>query len=92
MIYRNDIFQLKENINSKLGQKIIVKGSLGRNRIFEREGTIEETHPNVFVIKTVENNRNGVYTYTYTDILTKSVEIDVFDGAQYNPLIPITNL
>ena len=32
MIYQNDIASLKSNINEKIGQKIIVKGSLGRSK------------------------------------------------------------
>ena len=86
MIYRDDITNLKTDINEKIGQKIIVKGSLGRCRTFEKEATIEKTYPNIFVIKYEEENRN--VTYSYTDILTRTVEVDVFDGNGYSPLIP----
>ena len=40
MIYKNDISSLKEEIGEKIGQKIIVKGSLGRNKPFEEESVI----------------------------------------------------
>lgn len=86
MIYKNDISKLKENIETQIGQKIIVKGSLGRNRLFEKQGTIESTYPNIFVVKYEEDNRK--VTYSYTDVLTKSVEVEVFDGTTYSPLIP----
>ena len=33
-----------------------------------------------------ENNRN--VTYSYTDVLTRTVEVDVYDGEAYSPLIP----
>lgn len=33
-----------------------------------------------------ENNRN--VTYSYTDVLTRTVEVDVFDGEAYSPLVP----
>ena len=36
MIYQNDIANLKMDIEEKVGQRIIVKGSLGRNRPFEK--------------------------------------------------------
>ena len=87
MIFKNDITNLKTDINEKIGQKIIVKGSLGRSRTFEKEATIEKTYPNIFVIKYEKENRS--VTYSYTDILTKTVEVDVFDGNGYSPLIPI---
>ena len=86
MIYKNEILDLKTDITEKIGQKIIVKGSLGRTKSFEKEATIEKTYPNIFVIKYEEDDRN--VTYSYTDILTRTVEVEVFDGVGYSPLIP----
>ena len=86
MICRSDIANLKTDILDKVGQKIIVKGSLGRSKAFEKEATIEKVYPNIFVVKYEENNRN--VTYSYTDVLTRTVEVDVFDGEAYSPLIP----
>ena len=86
MICPNDITNLKTDINEMIGQKIMVKGSLGRSKTFEKEGTIEKAYPNIFVIKYEEENRN--VTYSYTDVLTRTVEVDVFDGSGYSPLIP----
>ena len=86
MICRTDIANLKTDILEKVGQKIIVKGSLGRSKAFEKEATIEKAYPNIFVVKYEENNRN--VTYSYTDVLTRTVEVEVFDGEAYSPLIP----
>jgi uncharacterized protein Veg len=86
MICRNDIANLKTDIIEKVGQKIIVKGSLGRSKAFEKEATIEKAYPNIFVVKYEENDRN--VTYSYTDVLTRTVEVEVFDGDSYSPLIP----
>ena len=86
MICRTDIANLKTDILEKGGQKIIVKGSLGRSKVFEKEATIEKAYPNIFVVKYEENDRN--VTYSYTDVLTRTVEVEVFDGDSYSPLIP----
>ena len=86
MIYPNDITSLKTDISQKIGQKIIVKGSLGRCKAFEKEATIEKAYPNIFVVRYEENNSN--VTYSYTDVLTRTVEVEVFDGTSYSPLIP----
>ena len=59
---------------------------VGRSKTFEKEATIEKAYPNIFVVKYEENDRN--VTYSYTDILTRTVEVDVFDGENYSPLIP----
>ena len=58
MICPNDIATLKTDINEKIGQKIIVKGSLGRSKSFEKEATIQKAYPSLFVIKYTEENRN----------------------------------
>lgn len=87
MIYRDDITNLKTDINDKIGQKIIVKGTLGRSKFFEKEATIEKAYPNLFIVKYDESDRN--VTYSYTDVLTRTVEVKVFDGQDYNPLIPL---
>ena len=86
MIYKNDISSLKEEIGEKIGQKIIVKGSLGRSKEFAKEGTIEKAYSNLFVVKYEENDRTA--SYTYTDLLTRTVEVDVFNGEEYSPLLP----
>ena len=87
MICKNDITSIKADIGEKIGQKIIVKGSLGRSKSFEKEATIEKTYPNIFVVKYDDNDRS--VTYSYTDVLTRTVEVEVFDGDSYSPLIPM---
>ena len=79
MICSKDITNLKS--------KIIVKGSLGRNKSFEKEATIDKVYSNIFTVKYDEGARNA--TYSYTDILTRTVEVQVLnDDNTYCPLIP----
>ena len=86
MICKKDITELKTDIGEMIGQKIVVRGTLGRSKSFEKEATIEKAYPNIFVVKYDENNRN--VTYSYTDVLTRTVEIDVIEGDISTPLIP----
>ena len=86
MILPNDITNLKTDITDKIGQKIIVKGTLGRSRFFEKEATIEKTYPEIFIVKYDDEERN--VTYSYKDVLTRTVEVEVYDGEGYSPLIP----
>ena len=86
MILPNDITNLKTDITEKIGQKIIVKGAIGRSKYFEKEATIEKAYPNLFIVKYDDEQRN--VTYSYKDILTRIVEVDVYDGEGYSPLIP----
>jgi len=52
------------------------RANLGRCKVLEKEGVLEEIHPNVFIMK-VEEKRNRMrrISYSYADILTKSVEL-----------------
>ena len=88
MIFKDDITNLKTDIKENIGQKIIVKGTLGRSKYFEKEATIEKAYPNLFIVKYDENDRN--VTYSYTDVLTRTVEVSLFDGESYNPMVPPT--
>ena len=86
MICRDDITNLKEDIDGKICENIIVKGSLGKIMMFKQKATIEKAYPEIFVIK--YDSESSSASYSYKDILTKEVEVDVFDGVGYSPLIP----
>lgn len=64
----------------------MVKGTLGRSKYFEKEATIEKAYPNLFIVKYDESDRN--VTYSYTDVLTRTVEVSLFDGENFNPIVP----
>ncbi len=86
MIYRNDITNLRGDIEEKVGQKIIVKGTLGRSKFFEKEATLQKAYPNLFVVK--YDAEEGNATYSYTDVLTRTIDLQIFDGENYSSIIP----
>ena len=43
----------------------------------EAEGVIEGIYPNIFVIKLSENHALSRVTYSYTDVLTETVELRI---------------
>lgn len=78
MIEKGDIFQIKKDIETCIGEKIQLKANKGRKKSVIREGIIENSYPSIFVVKfenEYENTRR--VSYSYTDILTKAVEIVV---------------
>ena len=82
MICKNDIVSLKTDIQDKIGQKIIVKGSLGRSKPFEKEATIEKIYPNILVGKFEFKNKsvkkqpfNGKY-----ELISLFTNIKIIDG------------
>ena len=86
MIYRSDISEVKTDLLDRIGQKIIIKGTLGKNKDFEKECTLEKAYSNFFLVKDEKNER--ILTYTYTDLLTRNIEMAVQKGEQYGPLLP----
>ena len=87
MIYKSDIMSLRKDMEAKIGQKIIIKESPGkRSKPLEKEAIIEQAYPSYFRVKFEENERRG--SYNYTDIFTKSVEIQIFDGEGFKTLEP----
>ena len=86
MICQDDISNIKTEIKENIGQKIIIRGAMGRKRFFEEEAIIESTYPNIFIVKNEEKDTN--VSYRYTDILTNELQISIFNGNEYSPLIP----
>ena len=87
MIYKSDISSLKKNMEEKIGQKIIVKESPGkRSKPLEKAAIIEQVYPTYFRVKFDENERRS--SYNYTDIFTRSVEVQINDGDGFKTLEP----
>jgi len=74
------IENIKKDLESFVGSKIRLKANRGRNRIIEREGVLESTYPNLFVIKLEERKIVRRVSYTYADVLTETVELFVYDN------------
>ena len=85
MIEKSDINEVKKNIEGCIGQKVLLRGSLGRNKSFEKEGTLVNTYPNIFVVKMDDSQRN--VTYSYTDVLTKSVELGITTNNGFDSIL-----
>lgn len=86
MICPTDISNIKTELNENIGRKIMVRGELGRKKFFEEEAVIKNTYPNHFIVENEEKETN--VSYKYTDILTNELQISIFDGKEYFPLIP----
>ncbi len=89
MIEKSNINEVKKNIEGCIGQKVLLRGSLGRNKSFEKEGTLVNTYPNIFVVKMDDSQRN--VTYSYTDVLTKTVELGITTNDGFDSILNIMN-
>ena len=59
MILKNDISTIKTELDERKGQKIIIRGSLGRNKAFEEEAVIKDTYANIFVVENKERDNEN---------------------------------
>ena len=67
------IGEVRSKLNDYVGQKVTIKYNLGRNKYEKYYVTIKELYENVFL---VELNNNAKKSFTYTDIITKTIKID----------------
>lgn len=85
-IYRSEIADLRKNIGENIGQKIIIKESPGkRSKPQEKSATIENVYQSYFRVRF--DNADRVGSYNYTDLFTRSVEVSMYNGKSYEPLV-----
>ena len=85
-IYRSEIADLRKNIGENIGQKIIIKESPGkRSKPQEKSAVIENVYHSYFRVKFQDAERVG--SYNYTDLFTRSVEVSMYNGETYEPLV-----
>ncbi|WBW99711.1 Veg family protein [Oceanirhabdus sp. W0125-5] len=65
---------IKEEIENHVGEKIVLRDSGGRRKVFVKNGVIEKTYNSIFVIKLDDSNDRRI-SYSYSDVLTKTVQI-----------------
>ncbi|HDP70659.1 MAG TPA: Veg protein [Actinobacteria bacterium] len=70
------VSKIKMDLKPYLGEKMKLRANVGRCKVIEREGVLEETHPNLFIVKVdEEQDRTRLVSYSYVDVLTKTVEL-----------------
>ncbi|HKM17378.1 MAG TPA: Veg family protein [Limnochordia bacterium] len=75
----NPLEQIKLNLDACVGKKIRLKANKGRKKVVEAEGILENTYPNIFVIRLDKSSAVKRLSYTYADVLTQTVELTVDD-------------
>ena len=77
---REELLRIKGALERSIGQKVRLTASKGRKKSVVRQGVIEETFPSIFIVK-LDNTIDDIpsssrrVSYSYTDILTKAIEV-----------------
>lgn len=68
---------IKQDIETFVGNRVKLRSFKGRNKVVEKEGVLERTYPNIFIVKLEEKRLQRRVSFSYTDVLTESVELTV---------------
>ncbi len=71
-----NIKKIKMQLEQSKGKELQFRFNGSRNQIEEFSGTIENTYNYIFIIRTNDKN-NQLKSFTYSDVLTDSLEIFV---------------
>lgn len=74
-----DVKAVRNAVYRAIGSRVVVKANRGRHRFDVNEGVIKEVYPHVFMIQinASEEDAGKTVSYTYTDILTKDVQLQL---------------
>lgn len=77
MIGKEVLSTIKKDIDGHIGEKVLLKANSGRRKIVIREGILEKTYPNIFLVRVEGTDKSSrVISYSYSDILTQTVKIE----------------
>lgn len=71
---KNSIAAIKREIEKNVGKNIKLRANIGRRKMYESTGTIEQAYPSIFLVR-LDNESKGTITFSYSDILTKTVQL-----------------
>lgn len=69
---------IRSQVRLNIGKDVIVKADKGRNKIITKKGVITDVFPSLFtVVVKNEFDKERTVSYTYSDILTSTVELQI---------------
>ena len=75
--------RIRTDLEGLMGTRMRLKANMGRSKILEREGILEQTHPSLFVVRVEEKrDRTARVSYSYVDVLTGTVELSHCDSGE----------
>lgn len=78
MVSKESLLKIKKDVEGYIGQEILVRANIGRNKSISRKGVIDSAYSNLFVIKDQETSNK--LTYNYTDLITNNLELSLPNG------------
>ena len=77
------LIRIRKDIERCIGKNVILRANKGRKKTVVREGILEAAYPNLFIVRVNnEYDSSRKVSYTYTDVLTGTVEVTVCSQTQ----------
>ncbi len=80
MVAKDVLFEIRKKLEAHLGENIKLKANRGRRKTYEKEGVLESLYPSIFIVRVNENNYFQRISFSYTDVLTETVELSFDEG------------
>lgn len=68
--------QVKEELNSHVGETVTIKCNMGRNKYEKYHVRIKELYNYVFLVEVQGNDYLQTKSFSYSDVITKTIKID----------------
>ncbi|SHE96501.1 Uncharacterized protein Veg [Tissierella praeacuta DSM 18095] len=79
------LIRIRKDIERCIGKNVILRANKGRKKTVVREGILEAAYPNLFIVRiSNEYDSSRKVSYTYTDVLTGTVEVTVCSQNQHS--------
>ncbi len=79
---RATINDVKREVESYRGCRIKLEAHKSKKKLYHKEGVIEGTYPSIFTVTVKEEKRAPQrLSFSYSDVLTRSVKIDLLDDS-----------
>ena len=76
MFGRNDVFHVRNDIQQIIGSKVRLETNKGRHKSVIIKGVVANVYPSIFTVQMNEgSDPSRKLSFSYTDVLTNTVEI-----------------
>ena len=74
---RSDIVNVRRAVDANIGRRVKVRANKGRHKYAVADGVIMESYPCIFTVKidAGPDTDGRLVSYSYTDVLTKDVQL-----------------
>lgn len=70
------IEKIKSELHDHIGDSARIQYNLGRNKYEDYDVVIKELYNYVFLVELNEEHSNEIKSFSYTDVITKTIKID----------------